>query len=310
MRRVRIGAGLLLCMLCLNRIPVFSASRSLVLAIYEEPPYQFVDSSGAIDGLLIDLFDAVADLAGYQAEYRRYASMRDCVATLERQEVDLILGMSGANSFLLSETAELYTSPLVIVGNTNYINQHQPDRRSQFTAGYGYHATEKEIIYSLGADRYIISDRTYGLVGLLAEGKIDVAVLDQAVLDYALAGGVSGAGYSGHQQLSGHSEVYGSLHSGGQLPAAGTEHRNFRPAHRRQLRRDQISVDPGTNGDRLEGPAVLCIGRNGADAGHFWRLLLYQPAHPPSVGGRACGKDTGHPQRQPAVGEPSQTYAV
>ncbi len=192
MRRVRIGAGLLLCMLCLNRIPVFSASRSLVLAIYEEPPYQFVDSSGAIDGLLIDLFDAVADLAGYQAEYRRYASMRDYVAALERQEVDLILGMSGANSFLLSETAELYTSPLVIVGNTNYINQHQPDRRSQFTAGYGYHATEKEIIYSLGADRYIISDRTYGLVGLLAEGKIDVAVLDQAVLDYALAGEYQG----------------------------------------------------------------------------------------------------------------------
>ena len=113
--------------------------------------------------------------------------MRDCVAALENQEVDLILGMSGANSFLLSETAELYTSPLVIAGNANYINQRRPDARNQFTGGYGYHATEKEIIYSLGADRYIISDRTYSLVGLLAEGKIDVAILDKAVLDYALA---------------------------------------------------------------------------------------------------------------------------
>lgn len=191
MRRVPISAWLLLCVLCLNLIPVHSTSRRLVLAIYEEPPYQFVDSDGAIRGLLIDLFDAVAELAGYQAEYRRYPSMRDCVTALENQEVDLILGMSGANSFMLSETAELYTSPLVIVGNTNYISQ-QPNLRGQYTAGYGYHATEKEIIYSLGADRYIISDRTYGLVGLLAKGTIDVAVLDRAVLDYALAGEYQG----------------------------------------------------------------------------------------------------------------------
>lgn len=192
MKRVHNGVWLLLCTLCLNIIPVYSAPQSLIVAIYEEPPYQFVNSSGEINGLLVDLFDAVADLAGYRAEYRRYSSMRECVTALERQEADLILGMSGANSFMLSETAELYTSPLVIAGNTNYVSQHWSNGQNQYTAGYGYHATEKEIIYSLGADRYIISERTYGLVGLLAEGKIDVAILDRTVLDYALAGEYQG----------------------------------------------------------------------------------------------------------------------
>lgn len=164
-----------------------AAAPILGVAICEEAPYQFINERGEADGLLVELFEQLAECSGYGAEYRRYPSLRECVEALERREVDLILGMPYANSHMLAETAELYASTLVIAGTSAYLNRDQADD-GHYLAGYNYQTTENVIIYSLGADRYIVTDRAMPLVQLLAEGAIDVAILDQAVLDYAMDG--------------------------------------------------------------------------------------------------------------------------
>lgn len=183
----RLCSILVLLLLLAAASSALAAPPALTVAIYEEAPYQFLDGDGNAVGLLVELFDAVAERAGYRAEYRVYPTLRGCVEAVTSGEVDLVLGMPNATNYELSETAELYASPLVIAGNAAFANRS--DKGSgHFLAGYNYYATEKVIVYSLGADRYIISDRAYSLIRLLAENKLDAAVLDKAVLDYALAG--------------------------------------------------------------------------------------------------------------------------
>ncbi len=182
---------LLFCVMSSIAIPAKAVLPTLEVAVYEEAPYQFLDDDGTPIGLLIDLFDAVAGLAGYRAEYCCYGSMRECVAALEDGKVNLVLGVSSAEHFVLSETAELYASPMIIAESGAGSGQ-LAQQNSYRTVGYGYYVMEPEIVYSMEADRYVIADRSYELVRMLAEHKVDAAIMDKAVLDYAMAGEYQG----------------------------------------------------------------------------------------------------------------------
>lgn len=165
--------------------PMPVVGNTLTVAFYEEAPYQFVGKDGSAVGLLVDLFDAVAKQAGYTVDYALYASLAECVEASEDGEVDLILGVQGVTKYNLSETVELYESSLVIAQDTEHLEN--TDASNRFTvAGYNYYATNPAVIYSLKADRFIITDRSTALVTRLAGGELDMVILDQAVLQYWL----------------------------------------------------------------------------------------------------------------------------
>lgn len=163
--------------------PVCGQRPMFLVAFYEEAPYQFVGENGVAAGLLIDLFDQVAERAGYRAEYHRYATLNACVEALEQGEADLVLGMPSSSGHQMPETAELYASKLVIAASSSFAESGRTNRG--YRVGYNYQTTEDTIIYSLIADRYIVSDRVSSLMEYLREGQIDAAILDKAVLDYA-----------------------------------------------------------------------------------------------------------------------------
>lgn len=193
--------------------PVEGTEPVFRVAFYEEAPYQFMDEKGQAVGLLIDIFDQVAERSGYSAEYTCYATLNACVNALEDGTVDLVLGMPSSSGYQLPETAELYASNLVIAEAMGRAGSGKES--SGYRVGYNYQTTGNTIIYSLVADRYIISDRVSTLMEHLANGQVDAAILDKAVLDYVQE--------ESYPDLSGRSRCFGrsqisSMKSMGRTP--------------------------------------------------------------------------------------------
>lgn len=66
------------------------------------PPYQFIDDSGRLSGLHVDIMDYIAKKEGLIVEYIMFDSKSACREALDKGEIDLILGSQRSNSSWLS----------------------------------------------------------------------------------------------------------------------------------------------------------------------------------------------------------------
>lgn len=162
------------------RSPAHAECPVLKVVYYEEPPYQFISENGKANGLLVEFFDAIAQKCGYTAEYYPLPSLAKCVQALNLGNADVVLGMPSFNHYNLSETVEVYSSPMVLLGPTG-VPVHQPVEDIKFSVGYNYNTVPDSILYRLTADSHVISSKQGTLLRYLQNGQADAIIVDQLI---------------------------------------------------------------------------------------------------------------------------------
>ena len=66
--------------------------RIVKVAIYNYPPVVFKDNEGKYQGLQVEILEEIAKIEGWKLEYL-HGNWVDCLNRLERNEVDLLLGI-------------------------------------------------------------------------------------------------------------------------------------------------------------------------------------------------------------------------
>ena len=183
--RFLLGLALLLVLLLVLSIHHFAHEEYPVLKVvyYEEPPYQFISEKGQPSGLLVEFFDAISRQCGYTAEYYPLPSLTKCVQALHLGEADVILGMPSFNHYNLSETVELYSSPMILVGPAG-ISEGKPAGDMKFSVGYNYNTVPDTILHRLTAYSHVISSKQMTLLKYLENGQADAIIVDQLVEDW------------------------------------------------------------------------------------------------------------------------------
>lgn len=160
--------------------PAHAEYPVLKVVYYEEPPYQFISENGKASGLLVEFFDTIAQKCGYTAEYYPLPSLTKCVQALNLGNADVVLGMPSYNRYNLSETVEVYSSPMVLMGPEGEM-EHQPVEDSKFSVGYNYNTVPDSILYRLTADSHVISSKQGTLLRYLHNRQADAVIVDQLI---------------------------------------------------------------------------------------------------------------------------------
>lgn len=174
---------LLLSLALVFALGMYSPARAeypvLKVAFYEEPPYQFISEGGEPNGLLVEFFDAIAQKCGYSAEYYCMPSLAKCVQALNLGDADVVLGMPSFNRYNLSETVEVYSSSMALMGSAGL--QHQPTENLNFSVGYNYNTIPDSILYRLTADSHVIASKQNTLLSYLQNGQADAVIVDRLI---------------------------------------------------------------------------------------------------------------------------------
>ena len=157
----------------------------LRVALCEEAPYQFWNSSGVADGLLVEVFDFIARRCGYTVEYVPRARLSHCIQALRSGDADLILGVPSYNGFNLEETVELYSSSMVLLGPAAFSEAIQK-RIPGLSVGYNFYTLSNDILYRIGDTPHVVSSRQYTLLQYLQAGKADVIIVDRLIANWFL----------------------------------------------------------------------------------------------------------------------------
>ena len=88
------------------------------------PPYQFVNSDEGIDGLHIDVMNALAEECGLVVEYFPFSNTYEAVLALEKKEIDAVLGVPAGkyNSYPILTSEAINTATLCLVTDTAHLN--------------------------------------------------------------------------------------------------------------------------------------------------------------------------------------------
>lgn len=163
--------------------PVRAENPVLKVVFYEEPPYQFMPDQGNASGLLVEFFDAIAQKCGYSASYSVMPSLAKCVQALNQGDADVILGMPSFNQYNLSETVEIYSSSMVLLGSTEPVQKHLGEN-TEFSVGYDYNTIPSTILPRLMSNYHVISSKQNTLLNYLQNSKADVVIVDRLIEDW------------------------------------------------------------------------------------------------------------------------------
>ncbi len=76
----------------------------------DAPPYQFQDDNGRLTGMHIDFLNYIGYLKGYQMDYVSFQRVSDAVTSLEKGEIDVVLGALPGD--VLNNSRVQFTDPL------------------------------------------------------------------------------------------------------------------------------------------------------------------------------------------------------
>lgn len=69
------------------------AKEALVVGVYQNPPSVFYDDAGKVQGFYIDILEHIAELEGWDIEYRK-ATWPELIENLDTGKIDMIAGMA------------------------------------------------------------------------------------------------------------------------------------------------------------------------------------------------------------------------
>lgn len=178
----------LLCLFSTKMIYAEEDRGILRVATYEEAPYQFLGEDGREQGLLIEIFNEIAARIGCELQYVPVQRISDCVQMLHTGEVDLILGMPSYNNYNLSESVELYSSPMALIGPSGlYEYLREENTRNEedlFSIGYDFHTISDNVLYGIASQRHVVSSSQNTLLDYQKDGKVNVVIADVLIAKY------------------------------------------------------------------------------------------------------------------------------
>ena len=91
------------------------------------PPYQYIDSAGDIKGFHIDILEEVAKNIDLNLEYIPYNTTSQAMESLEKGDVDLVLGAvkNSVNDYNALYSSPLSTTNICLVANKNTAERYR-----------------------------------------------------------------------------------------------------------------------------------------------------------------------------------------
>lgn len=170
--------------LCLF-LPAGSSARTVVVGVYENPPKVFTDQSGRPAGVFIDIIEEIADLEGWDLEYRT-GSWVDGLERLELGEIDLMPDVAYSTS--RTETFEFHSEPVLSDWFHVYAGQNSGIRSIVDLEGRRVAVLDRsvqqeaflELIDEFGLQVTLISLPDYASIfELVASGNADAAITNR-----------------------------------------------------------------------------------------------------------------------------------
>lgn len=186
MKRMYIAILIMLLMMQLLPIPAAAAYKTDTLRVaYEQnnPYYAYMDDSGDIVGLQVDILKEIAmEMDIVTIEYYPKSSIRECILALENGEVDAVLGFpmlyDGDTSNVMI-SSEINTIDLCMMASQETASQILSGKKKSYTAVFEHNINNYQIVSNLGARLYFVVGTQAELVDSVLSGKAQVMVCDE-----------------------------------------------------------------------------------------------------------------------------------
>ncbi|MCR4804539.1 MAG: transporter substrate-binding domain-containing protein, partial [Clostridia bacterium] len=153
-------------------------------------PLVFLDADGTPSGMYIDIMDELARIGGLDIEYVVFDRKKQAIESLERGEVDAVLGTLESDQTgnpLLASTSEIYSASMCLVaekGKSDYILRH--------ALTYGY-STAYEVgtssfvrISQIRPSPILIMSNQDSLYDALRSGEADMVIAVRDCIQYRI----------------------------------------------------------------------------------------------------------------------------
>lgn len=155
----------------------------------QNPPYQFLDDTGAPAGINIDIMEVVAQKCNYYFIYSIYDSQSACLQAMNSGAADIVLGCNinykdPAHYYTTSELSSATASVVARKSIVPYIQETQ--KINTFSIVYEYGSVDLSLLYSMGFKHMLcVSSQANALDGLL-EQKADIFIGSNESANYIL----------------------------------------------------------------------------------------------------------------------------
>ena len=152
---------------------------------YEQsnPYYAYIDDSGDIVGLHVDILEQIATEMGIvNIECSPQSSIRDCILALENGEVDAVLGfpmLYDGDTANVMISSEINTIDLCMMATQETASQILSGKQKSYTVVFEHNINNYQIVSNLGARLYFVVDTQEELVDSVLSGKAQVMVCDE-----------------------------------------------------------------------------------------------------------------------------------
>ncbi len=153
------------------------------------PPFQFLDETGALAGIHIDIMEHIAKQNNLSILYMPYDTKSECINALNRGAADIVLGYQTQEYDNIDHlvTSELSSGSISIVANKNLATYiEETNRTTPFTITFEYGAVNYSLLHFLGFHRLLSVGNQEQAVEALLSQKADTAVGLAESIDYIL----------------------------------------------------------------------------------------------------------------------------
>lgn len=152
----------------------------------DQPYYQFLAESGQAAGMHVDLMEAIAVEAGLSVEYIPMDTLAECLAALEEDEVQIVLGVTDYQEGDFIPTAAITSEALALVSKKEFVQNRSLAEIPAYTMGTEYFSTNYTIIKSTQARRYMIVGSQKELLRENLKGNADIMLCERNCMMYLI----------------------------------------------------------------------------------------------------------------------------
>ena len=143
------------------------------------PPYQFIDKSGKIRGMHIDILNAIALEKDFAIRYVPMTTNNEGLEALQRGDVDILLGttITDSSQYAFQYTNEVSSSSMCVIAYNSVadtIDDHLEN--PELIASFEHGTASYSIMRNLGILRFNVVGNQMRVLQLQKEGIVDIAV--------------------------------------------------------------------------------------------------------------------------------------
>lgn len=142
------------------------------------PPYQYIDSAGDIKGFHIDILEEVAKNIDLNLEYIPYNTTSQAMESLEKGDVDLVLGAvkNSVNDYNALYSSPLSTTNICLVANKNTAERYRENPKINENIVSEFGIIEYKYLSNIGNGITILTANQKSGIELLLSDRADMLV--------------------------------------------------------------------------------------------------------------------------------------